>query len=858
MGFLANLLVKIGVDNTELNGGMDKATRSVNKFATDVESAGKRLTFGLTLPIASLGLAAVKTAGEMEQTKTAFTTMMKSADLAGKHIADLKKFALTTPFQFGELTKASRLMQAYGFAADDVVPKLRTIGNAVSALGGGSEMLERVVRSMGEIGTRGKITGEQLRELSRAGIPALEAVAKKLGVSVAEAQKQITAGNVDAKTAMDGLLEYMTTRFAGGMEAQSKTVLGSWSNIKDKITFTLADIGTALLPVAKNVMSDFLDPMLDRVKALAEGFAKLPGPIQNTTLALTGLAAVLPLLTWGTGAFVGSLIQIAGAAGKVALVVKPLVPLLKGLAIPAAVGTGIYYVGNKLLEFAGKADTTANSINNLNKKFRELPSKTLAHAGPANMPSQAGVIMGAVLDSIAESAAKVIDLDKMLGDSGIKTMEQRRKDLEKAKALYSEVSKVYSAESGVVVDALKQVKEAQEALIPTAEKVKKAAGFGVPSFKFGERGFESAVIVEGLKQAEKAHDDYAAAVVKAGGLTKYNAQEAAKLAEGWKLLGNSPAIPGMGAMGDALEGVATASLPIDPQITRINEAMERLGVAGDRANINKLSEDFDVLGKGYESGAVSLERYMRAFINFVKAQDAAGEFIDPATRREVVELEKQYGGQLKATRRETRSIRHDSEDFFRSMSRGIAGAVKQWKGFGAGVKSVFSALGESVFDILFNRLMQPIEDWFTDAITSLFTKTATQAAATQAATAALNVGMVTSDAAVASAATFASISAIPIVGPAMAPAAAAAAYGQVMAMAPLAMFEKGGNVPEDMPAFLHKKEMVLPADLADGMRKIIASGNGQSESQVVFKNCNFGQNSMGQVVRQLRLAGARI
>ncbi|BAE50545.1 phage tail length tape measure family protein [Paramagnetospirillum magneticum] len=87
-------------------------------------------------------------------------------------------------------------------------------------------------------------------------------------------------------------------------------------------------------------------------------------------------------------------------------------------------------------------------------------------------------------------------------------------------------------------------------------------------------------------------------------------------------------------------------------------------------------------------------------------------------------------------------------------------------------------------------------------------------------------GSISADAARAAAAAYASICAIPIVGPALAPAAAAEAYASTEAwLGAVAVAERGwGEVPEDnAPALLHKKEMVLPADIADPLRGLMRS-----------------------------------
>ncbi|MBB6254099.1 hypothetical protein [Nitrospirillum iridis] len=81
---------------------------------------------------------------------------------------------------------------------------------------------------------------------------------------------------------------------------------------------------------------------------------------------------------------------------------------------------------------------------------------------------------------------------------------------------------------------------------------------------------------------------------------------------------------------------------------------------------------------------------------------------------------------------------------------------------------------------------------------------------------------------VAAAATFASISAIPVVGPGMAPAAAAEAQATVMGMMAAVPFFSAaggwGQVPADgVVGELHKDEMVLPASIATPLRSAIAA-----------------------------------
>lgn len=329
---LAELWVKFLGDATDLQKKTEAARKDIEKFGRDMESVGQRLAIAVSLPLVAGAIAAAKVAGEMEQNAVAFTTLLKSADAAKVHLEALQAFALKTPFQFPELVKSSRLMQAMGFSVGKVIPMMTTLGNAVSAMGGGNDMLQRIILSFGQMQARGKLTGEELRELAHANVPALALVATKLGITTAQAMKQMEAGGISAKVAMAAILEYMETRFKGGMEAQSQTMLGMWSNVRDKITFTLADIGKAMLPMAKDVITNYINPLLDKVRELAGEFSKLPFAVQKGTIATGALVAAAPLAIWG----LGSLAINATALWKV------LVPLASSIATVAyAVSTGM-------------------------------------------------------------------------------------------------------------------------------------------------------------------------------------------------------------------------------------------------------------------------------------------------------------------------------------------------------------------------------------------------------------------------------------------------------------------------------------------------------------------------------------
>lgn len=104
----------------------------------------------------------------------------------------------------------------------------------------------------------------------------------------------------------------------------------------------------------------------------------------------------------------------------------------------------------------------------------------------------------------------------------------------------------------------------------------------------------------------------------------------------------------------------------------------------------------------------------------------------------------------------------------------------------------------------------------------------TAAGATYSIGAAAAAAEIAQAAAVAAANAYAATAAIPIVGPALAPAAAAEAFSSVIGLEGLAFAEQGALLPANTLAYLHKDEMVLPAQLSKGLQGIIAGGQPNS------------------------------
>ena len=133
------------------------------------------------------------------------------------------------------------------------------------------------------------------------------------------------------------------------------------------------------------------------------------------------------------------------------------------------------------------------------------------------------------------------------------------------------------------------------------------------------------------------------------------------------------------------------------------------------------------------------------------------------------------------------------------------------------------------------------------------------AAQSVAISAASAIKEITGAAAKAAAHTYASVSAIPIVGPFLAPPAAAAAFVAVEAFGAMVSAERGGLLSEDSLAFLHKNEMVLPSEHSQTIQNITQNGGvngGNLQAHFHFIDSHgasmFWSRSKGQIKATLR------
>ena len=270
--------------------GIDKAKASLSGLKKWI--GGLALGAGLV----SLAKTGIEAAMTMEGLTAQFTVMTGSAEKAKGVISEIADFAAKTPFDKLGLSNAAKTLMAFGMEADKVVPTLKMLGDVA---GSDQNKLNSLALVFGQIQSAGKLTGGDLLQLINQGFNPLNTLAKISGKSMAELKDAMSEGRISAEmvtlafqaaTSEGGL-------FFGNLEAQSQTLQGRISTLKDNFVTALQNMAEAFLPLMKagvDVLIAFdWTPIVATVQSVAGGIGAL---IENMGLLITWLKRLSPLL----------------------------------------------------------------------------------------------------------------------------------------------------------------------------------------------------------------------------------------------------------------------------------------------------------------------------------------------------------------------------------------------------------------------------------------------------------------------------------------------------------------------------------------------------------------------------------
>lgn len=257
---------QLKTEQIDLKNGLKNTTNELKKQKAGVSGVSdemKKMKTLITGFIAAYGgkklyELLIGSNDEMEQYTTSLEVMLGSASKASAMIEKMRDFAAKTPLTLENVISGGSLLMSYGVDESNLIDTMTKLGDLAR---GNAEKMDRITLAYGQMLAKGKVTGEELMQMTEAGVPLQTALAESIGVTGEEFSKMVSAGKVgidDLNKAITGL----TTgngKFAGMMEKQSQTMHGMLSTLLDNLSEFMRKMGEGAFGEVKSALQEASD-----------------------------------------------------------------------------------------------------------------------------------------------------------------------------------------------------------------------------------------------------------------------------------------------------------------------------------------------------------------------------------------------------------------------------------------------------------------------------------------------------------------------------------------------------------------------------------------------------------------------
>lgn len=166
---------------------------------------------------------------------------------------DLKKFAAATPFELGDLARASQTLQSFGVQNQKLMPDIKMLGDISQ---GNKEKFNGLSLVFGQVASQGKLMGGDLLQMINNGFNPLQVMSQKTGKSMSQLKDEMSKGKISFKDVEDAMVTATSKggMFYGAMEKQSTTFAGKMSTLKDNFNEFAGVVSKPIFDFLKNGM----------------------------------------------------------------------------------------------------------------------------------------------------------------------------------------------------------------------------------------------------------------------------------------------------------------------------------------------------------------------------------------------------------------------------------------------------------------------------------------------------------------------------------------------------------------------------------------------------------------------------
>ena len=301
---------KFGADLKGFERAMNKAQKKLKKFGKNIENTGRSMTMGFTLPIVSMGAAALKFGSDLQETDSKFKQVFSSIQKEAEYTAEIfqESFGLSELAAKQLLSDTGDLLVGFGFTekaalnlsqqVNELAVDLASFTNFEGGAEGASKALTKAL--VGETESA-KSLGIVIRQGTKEYKERTAEIMREQGVSILQAK---ALNNLE-------IAYSQTTKAHGDFARTQKEFANQMRIVKGQIVDIAAQMGLKLIPYAKVV--------IDKIKDLVHWFKSLNDKTKDN------------IVKWGLIlAAIGPVLIIIG---KVAVGIGSVIGLFKKLAV---------------------------------------------------------------------------------------------------------------------------------------------------------------------------------------------------------------------------------------------------------------------------------------------------------------------------------------------------------------------------------------------------------------------------------------------------------------------------------------------------------------------------------------------
>lgn len=336
MAKLNDLIVTIGAVTRDFDKALGSSMAKMRNFGKNTKQIGSSMTRSLTMPIAALGAAAIKSAADLEAMEVSFISLTGGAKQASDMMRNLNDFTAKTPFQIEEVAKSARQLIASGSGIDEVNQQLQFLGDIAATSG---QPIDEIAAIFAKVNAKGKVELENLNQLAERGIPIFTALSEATGLPA----DKLGAGAVSVEQFNEVLKSFAAEGgfAAGAMERLSQTASGKFSTALDNLKLAGAALAKDLMPVVKDILDGFtglmqtmtrLSPETKKFLLVAAGIAAALGPLLIVLPGIiSGFMMLMSPITLIVAAIAGLGYAIVTFADEIAVPVTAVINFFIGL-----------------------------------------------------------------------------------------------------------------------------------------------------------------------------------------------------------------------------------------------------------------------------------------------------------------------------------------------------------------------------------------------------------------------------------------------------------------------------------------------------------------------------------------------